>query len=108
MANEIYTRLLGSGRSTTSSPIVLFTVPSTGVYVVRDIVVTNLDSSAAVLQVYYGTGGINLTLLRRATAAAGESYHWDGRQVLPPGAVLTSLTTGMVHTVVVTGYMFKD
>lgn len=67
---------------------VLYTAPSTGVVVVRDVVLMHATVGGAAMDLYTVSGSDIAHLLAVAVQPPVQTLHWAGRQVLAPGEQL--------------------
>lgn len=102
---HVYTVLLGAGRRSGGSFTVEHTAPGGYSTVVRDIVISNLDTQTATVVVDWAYQGLEIDLLRMGLTA-NATFHLDLRQQLVVGAQLRSYSSGSLYTVSITGYRF--
>lgn len=103
----VYSTLLARNyHAGTLSALTIYTAPSVGVVVVRDIVLMHDGSGDHSLDLYTSSGSSIARLVRAFAQHSGETLHWVGRQVLAPGEVLVlaSDSTGNIYYRV-TGYI---
>ena len=105
--SSVYT--VGLGNITTSGPgdHVVFTVPSSGTTVLRDILAIGTGAATDLLVIYWSSGSNNATLIREPLPDSSR-FHWSGRQVLPNGAAVHVNYSGPGAAVSFTGYQFSS
>lgn len=104
----VYTRRLVARRVTAGgAEIVLYTHPGTGTVIVRSIVLTNLHTSAAYVDLYVKQGGTNVFFLRDTAFPASSTRYFDTRQELLPGeSIYVYVDVVADLTVLITAYTF--
>jgi len=95
----IYSKRLAGGYLVGPSTTVIYTAPSAGVIVVRDIVLAQNDGSNRHVIIYTATpGGAVAELVGATLNGVSDSQHWPMRQVLEPGEVLSLVTISTGQT----------
>lgn len=95
----IYSKKLASGYVAGAGTTVIYTAPSTGVIVVRDVVLSHNDSSVRSLIIYSTAPGGAVSELKAVRADYPDvTWHTSMRQVLEPGETLALVTTSTGQT----------
>ena len=105
----IYSALLVAGELVGGGDVLLYTAPDTGTVIVRDVVLRSEEaiSQAQVYTVYSGSPGAGQADIHSAVGTvAGQTYHWDGRQVLRPGEQVWLHASGGTVYCRISGYTF--
>ena len=103
----IYTKLLAVGGGIVTTATALYTAPSSGVVVVRNIIMLHGAAGGARMFIGTGTGSVSGYLAALSFATADNTYSFDIRQVLGPGEKLwaySNAPAGMFWRI--TGYVF--
>ena len=101
----VYTILLGEGLVEAESALAIYTAPTLGVVVLRDISVCGHLGGSGPVEFVAGGGVVWYPIFKVRTVDAFISYHWDGRQVLAPGEQLRVMALDGAHKFRVTGYL---
>jgi len=88
----IYSVDFASGSHTGTGAVPIWTVPSDATYVVRDVVILHNDTVSHRLDMYVEAGARTSHIVSEPAVVGKQTLHWDGRQVLNSGDVLTLLT----------------
>jgi hypothetical protein len=99
-----YTISFGYGHIVSAADVLLMSVPQSGTYILRDLVVTNQDSGSHDIAIYMTTGQGVVYLWLLPVLEPHTSQHLQLRQVLPPGSDLRFFGNGPEMTVAATGY----
>lgn len=105
----VFTRLLGQHFFASPASTVFGPVPAGEVWIVRDIVASNQFNTwlnrLAGLNVQVG-GGIDIWRLSGSGVVGGQTYHYDGRQVVNPGDSITVNDPDGGWSIRITGFVF--
>lgn len=102
----VYTVLLAEGLYEDTPPFVVYTAPPEGVTVVRDVVLSKIDggSSTRLILDVLSPGGLVTFLAVFINVPDFQTQHWEGRQVIPPGAKLRVRGSNDTIMYRITGY----
>lgn len=102
---SIYTEQLFAVTSTTSG-VTVFTAPSSGQIVIRDLEIVNATSSTDDLNIYtLGVSGFASAYIYKARAIpAGNWLQWQGRFALRQGQAVELYSGAPGWTIAATGY----
>lgn len=106
----IYSQELARGQASAITDQAVYTAPSAGVVVVRDIVLLHSDASPPRTVAVKVVSGTTTTFIVAVPNQPGSTtLHWEGRQVLAPGDVLHVVTdaTGFLFWRIM-GYVFAS
>jgi hypothetical protein len=92
----------------TDAFVMLFTVPSSYVAVVRDVQVCNLTSDDTDLWISTNPGPASLQWAQLSPGASGGTAQWTGRVVLDAGWTLELYTEVEPLVVVASGYLLSS
>jgi hypothetical protein len=98
-----YSQSFGIGVTQPNVGLLLFTAASSGVWELRDLVLTNQTNAAQAAQLYFLLGGVAYHVFNEPALPAQTSAHQDLRVVLPAGAQLYAQSSGVISAVL-TGY----
>lgn len=103
----LYTTLLARGSTPPSVFATAYTVPTTGVVVLRDVMATLFDANTTAGLYITPPAGASYWLWLK-TFVASQTEHLDLRQVLPPGAIVKAYASGgSAFQYSLTGYVFQ-
>ena len=107
MAN-VYSTLFAQQRFVGEGLTILATVPAGELWIVRDVVLyVEFDVDTAQLGVLVEDPAAGYCYLyREMTPTPGQTYHWDGRQVMTVGQSLECYHAAATSVVRVSGYRF--
>jgi hypothetical protein len=103
---SVYSVRFGVAEPPAATNFTLFTVPSGSAWVLRDIQITNGDSSAHQLwvQVASSAGSLLAYIYRNPTHPATQAIGWNGRVVLEVGELIQCGSTGPSSQFIASGY----
>lgn len=94
----VYSKKLAEGFVVGAGTTGLYAAPSTGVIVVRDVVLSHNDTALRSIIIYSASGGQVSELMAVRADYANVTWHQSMRQVLDPGETLTLVTTSTGQT----------
>jgi len=105
---RVYTELFFEHQAGLDTFDPVFTVPTTGVWILRDVVASNFGSTPGALEVLMSTGVFNVYYLQLPAVEAKTGVHLELRQVLTPGRLIYVHATHQFSTFSATGYHLLD
>lgn len=107
MAQPVYSTQFCKG-SVSGSPVVLYTVPSGYIAVLRSIAAyNNTGSSQSVLLSPGVSGSSEGAFAKDDSLASGDVFQWEGRQVLNAGEQLIVAFPNATLAVMASGYLLE-
>lgn len=104
---NIYTQRLAAGQASTTGFHAAYTVPAGKLVVLRDVVLIQHGITTGQVSLLLSpTGGGNPFVASVPTVTPEQTYHWDVRQVLYAGDVLTVYNSQGTVDWLLTGYVF--
>jgi len=97
---------MGVKQAAVEALTLLFTVPATDVYELRDVVVWNGNTVGAIVALVVQSGSVTYRLLSLPALAGNTSHHEEMRQILPAGSLLNAYSSQTGATFSCTGYHF--
>lgn len=102
-----YSTLLYLGAATTS-PVLVYTSPSSTVTVIRDMEMLSGAGSADHLVMFLSVSGSSPAIFQTPDTTKVTHMQWEGRIVLPPGGGFGFVTAQQQWTVAISGYQLVN